>query len=136
MRLFLIRHADAEAGEPDELRRLSRKGREQAEALAKRLAAAGVQADVVLTSPLLRARETGQALAVALGSSNEPNEALAPGATADGVRSAVEGRGQTVIVVGHQPDCGKIAAELGDGIEPPFPPAGMVELQLPAPGTS
>ena len=136
MRLFLIRHADAEAGEPDELRRLSRKGREQAEVLAKRLAAAGVQADVVLTSPLLRARETGQALAVALGSSTEPNEALAPGATADDVRSAVEGRGQTVIVVGHQPDCGKIAAELGDGTEPPFPPAGMVELQLPAPGTS
>jgi phosphohistidine phosphatase len=136
LRLVLIRHADAEAGEPDELRRLSRKGREQAQALGKRLAAAGVQADVVLTSPLLRARETGQAVADALGSSTEPNEALAPGATADGVRSAVEGRGQTVLVVGHQPDCGKVAAELSDGIEPPFPPAGMVELQLPAPGTS
>ena len=136
MRLLLIRHADAEAGEPDELRRLSRKGREQAQALGKRLAAAGVRADAILTSPLLRARETGQALADALGSSTEPSDALAPGATAEGVRTAVEGRGQTVIVVGHQPDCSKIAAELGDGTEPPFPPAGMVELQLPAPGTS
>ena len=136
MRLFLIRHADAEAGEPDELRRLSRTGREQAQALGKRLVEAGVRADAVLTSPLLRARETGQALADALGSSTEPSEALAPGATADGVRAAVEGRGETVIVVCHQPDCGKIAAELDDGAEPPFPPAGMVELQLPAPGTS
>jgi phosphohistidine phosphatase len=136
LRLFLIRHADAEAGEPDELRRLSRKGREQAQALGKRLAAAGVRADAILTSPLLRARETGQALADALGSSSEPSDALAPGATAEGVRTAVEGRGQTVIAVGHQPDCSKIAAELGDGIEPPFPPAGLVELQLPAPGTS
>jgi len=136
LRLFLIRHADAEAGEPDELRRLSRKGREQAQALGKRLAAAGVQADVVLTSPLLRARETGQALADALGSSTEPSDALAPGATAEGVRTAVEGRGQTVIVVGHQPDCSKIAAELSDGTEPPFPPAGVVELQLHPPGTS
>ena len=136
MRLFLIRHADAEAGEPDELRRLSRQGREQAQALGKQLAAAGIRADAVLTSPLLRARETGQALAEALGSSTEPSDELAPGATAEGVRAAVEGRGQTVIVVGHQPDCSKIAAELGDGIEPAFPPAGMVELQLPAPGTS
>jgi phosphohistidine phosphatase len=136
LRLFLIRHADADAGEPDELRRLSRKGREQAQALGKRLAEAGVRADAVVTSPLLRARETGQALADAIGSSTEPSDALAPGATAEGVRSAVEGRGQTVIVVGHQPDCSKIAAELGDGTEPPFPPAGIVELQLPAPGTS
>ena len=51
MRLFLIRHANAETGEPDELRRLSRKGREQAQALGKRLAEAGVRVDVVLTSP-------------------------------------------------------------------------------------
>jgi phosphohistidine phosphatase len=136
LRLFLIRHADAEEGEPDELRRLSRKGREQAQALGKRLAEAGVQADAVVTSPLLRARETGQALADALGSSTDPSDALAPGATAEGVRAAVEGRGQTVIVVGHQPDCSKIAAELGDGTEPPFPPAGIVELQLTPPGTS
>ena len=136
MRLLLIRHADAEAGDPDELRRLSPEGREQARALGKRLAAAGVRADAVLTSPLLRARETGEALADAVVCASEPSDALAPGATAAGVRSAVEGRGETVIVVGHQPDCGQIAAELGDGTEPRFPPAGMVELHLPGPGTS
>jgi len=49
---------------------------------------------------------------------------------------AVAGRGETVIVVGHQPDCGEIAAELGDGTEPRFPPAGRVELHLPGPSTS
>ena len=47
------------------------------------------------------------------------------------MRESVEGRGETVIVIGHQPDCGRIAAELGDGTEPRFPPAGMVELDLP-----
>ena len=136
MRLILIRHADAESGEPDELRRLSPAGRDQARALGKRLAADGVHPDAVLTSPLLRARETGEALADALHSASEPSDALAPGATAAAVRSAVEGRGETVIVVGHQPDCGQIAAELGDGNEPPFPPAGVVELRLPGPSTS
>jgi len=136
LRLFLIRHADAESGEPDELRRLSPEGREQARTLGERLAAEEVRADAILTSPLLRARETGEALGNALASTSEPSNALAPGATAAAVQSAVEGRGDTVIVVGHQPDCGQIAAELGDGTEPRFPPAGMVELRLPGPGTS
>ena len=84
----------------------------------------------ILTSPLLRARETGDALAAALGCTAQPSETLAPGATAAAVEKAVAGRGETVIVVGHQPDCGQIAAALGDGTEPRFPPAGMVELQL------
>jgi phosphohistidine phosphatase len=130
LRLFLVRHAEAESGEPDELRRLSSEGREQAQALGKRLADQGIQPDALLTSPLLRARETGEALAQQLGCTSEPSEALAPGADAATIRSAVEGRGETVIVVGHQPDCSQIAAELGDGTEPRFPPAGMVELRL------
>jgi len=136
VRLFLIRHADAESGEPDELRALSPEGREQARALGKQLAGEGVRPDALLTSPLLRARETGEALADALGCTSEPSEALAPGADAATLRSAVEGRGETVIVVGHQPDCSQIAAEIGDGTEPRFPPAGMVELLLPEPSTS
>jgi len=131
VRLFVIRHADAEAGEPDELRRLSTEGREQARELGMRLAAESVQPDAILTSPLLRARETGEALAAELGVESESSETLAPGATAAGVLAEVEGRGETVLVIGHQPDCGQIAAELGDGAEPRFPPAGIVELQLP-----
>ena len=131
MRLLLIRHAEAAPGEPDEGRRLTPEGRAQAAALGERLAAAGVRPDAVLTSPLLRARETGEAVAQALGCSSEPTEALAPGATADDVRAAVEGRGEKIVVVGHQPDCGRIAAELGDGREPPFPPAGLAEVELP-----
>jgi phosphohistidine phosphatase len=119
MRLFLVRHAEAAPGEPDELRALTPAGHEQARAVGERLAAEGIRADAVLTSPLLRARETGEA-----------SDALAPGASAAAVRAAVAGRGDTVVVVGHQPDCGRIAAELGDGTEPRFPPAGVVELPL------
>jgi phosphohistidine phosphatase len=130
MRLFLIRHAEAAPGEPDELRSLTPTGRLQAQALAERLAGERVRPDAVLTSPLLRARETGDALATRLGCRSEPADALAPGATAVAVRSAVAGRGETVLAVGHQPDCGRIAAELGDGTEPPFPPAGVAVLRL------
>lgn len=131
MRLLLVRHADALPGEPDAMRALSPGGREAARQLGERLRVDGVRPTAILTSPLLRARETGDALAAALDCQAEPNDALAPGATADSVRSAVAGRGETVIVVGHQPDCGRIAAELGDGTEPAFPPAGVAELRLP-----
>jgi phosphohistidine phosphatase len=130
MRLFLVRHAEAAPGEPDELRALTPAGHEQARAVGERLAAEGIRADAVLTSPLLRARETGEAIAAAVGCESEPSDALAPGASAAAVRAAVAGRGDTVVVVGHQPDCGRIAAELGDGTEPRFPPAGVVELPL------
>jgi len=130
VRLYLVRHAEAAPGEPDELRRLTPEGREQAFALGERLKAEGVRPDAVLTSPLLRARETGDALARELDLTSEPHERLAPGADVDDVRAAVEGRGDTVVVVAHQPDCGQIAAALTGGPEPPFPAAGLVVLEL------
>jgi phosphohistidine phosphatase len=85
--------------------------------------------DAILSSPLLRARETADILGTAAGVTAEPDERLAPGATPDGVREAVAGRGQTVVVVGHQPDCGVIAAALGAG-EVAFPPAGHCTIEL------
>lgn len=131
MRVYLVRHAKADSGEPDDLRSLNDKGREQARELGERLARQGVRPDTVLSSPLLRARETANAIAKATGTQAEPDERLAPGATADDLRNAVAGRGETVIVVGHQPDCGHIAAALTGGPEPDFPTAGVFELELP-----
>lgn len=130
MRVYLIRHAKAEDGEPDEQRQLTPEGREQAKVLAERLRADRVQPDAVLTSPLLRARQTAAEVARAMGIEPEADERLAPGATADDLRAAVAGHGATVIAIGHQPDCGRIAAELTGGKEPPFPAAGMVALEL------
>lgn len=130
MRVFLVRHAEAAPGEPDVLRPLTRAGRETARALGDRLAAEGVQADAVLSSPLLRARETAAELGRALGCDPETDERLAPGATANEVRAAVSGRGEDVVVVGHQPDCGLIAAEIAGGPPPRFPPGGMAVLEL------
>jgi phosphohistidine phosphatase len=130
MRLYLVRHAEAAPGEPDELRSLTQEGREQAQALSERLRDEDAAPAVILTSPLLRARETGDELAKALGVESEPDERLAPGADLDSVRAAVEGRGDQVVVVGHQPDCGQIAAALTGGPEPRFPAAGLVVLEL------
>jgi len=130
VRLFLVRHAEAAPGEPDDLRPLTPAGRKTARALGDRLAAQGVKPDSVLSSPLLRARETAAELGRVLGCDPETDERLAPGATAADVRSAVSGRGQAVVVVGHQPDCGLIAAELVGGSPPKFPPGGMTVREL------
>ena len=130
MRLYLVRHAEAAPGEPDELRPLTPVGREQARALGKRLFSEDAVPAVILTSPLLRARETGGEIARSFDVESIPDERLAPGATAEDVREAVEGRGDQVIVVGHQPDCGQIAAELTGGPEPRFPAGGHAVLDL------
>ncbi len=129
MRLYLVRHAQAAPGEPDELRPLTREGREQARALGERLRDEEARPDAVVTSPLLRARETGGELARALEVEAEPDERLSPGASVDDVRAVVEGRGERVVVVGHQPDCSQIAAAL-TGSEPAFPPAGLAVFEL------
>ena len=130
MRLYLVRHAEAAPGEPDELRPLTPQGREQARVLGQRLDADGAHPEAILTSPLLRARETGGELARALQVATEPDDRLAPGATADDLRAAITGRGDEVVVVGHQPDCGRIAAALTGGPEPAFPAGGLFVLEL------
>ena len=127
MRLVLVRHAEAAPGSPDELRSLTPAGQEQARRLGDRLRADGIAPDAILSSPLLRARETARALGFG---DVDAVEALAPGATADDVLTAIEGRGETVLVVGHQPDCSEITAALRGGAEPSFPPAGAQIIDL------
>jgi phosphohistidine phosphatase len=127
-RVYVVRHAKAAPGEPDELRPLTPAGREQARAVGRRLARGRPAA--VLTGPLLRAKETAELIAEAAGIAAEADDRLAPGADATAVRAAVAGRGDVVIVVCHQPDCGRIAVELGGGPEPPFPPAGVHAVDI------
>ena len=134
MQLVLVRHAEAAPGQPDELRPLTPAGREQARLLGARLRDEGVRAGVVLTSPLLRARETGRLIAHELGADVAIAEELAPGATPEAVRRALRdapaGTDEAVVAVGHQPDCSRIAAALTGGPERPFPPAGSVAIRL------
>ena len=130
VQLVIVRHAEAASGEPDELRPLTQQGREAARALGQRLARSGFHPDAILSSPLLRARETAEELARPTPLEPEPDERLAPGATSDDVLAAAEGRGETV-VVGHQPDCSRIAAALAGRQEPAFPPGAMITIELP-----
>ena len=127
MKVVLVRHAEAAPGDPDELRALTAEGHAQARELGERLRSEGIEPDAVLCSPLLRARETAAGLGFG---EPEPRAELGPGATADAVKNVVAGRGETVVVVGHQPDCSLITAALRGGDEPAFPPAGAQIIEL------
>jgi phosphohistidine phosphatase len=127
MRLFLVRHAEAAPGEPDELRPLTAAGRAVARQLGERLA--GEHPDAIVSSPLLRARETAEQIARAAGLTPETDERLAPGATVETLKAAVTNRGETVVAIGHQPDCSAIMLVL-TGREVGFAPGAVEEVQL------
>lgn len=130
MRVFLVRHAHSDPGDPDELRPLSTRGRDEARALAERLAAHSTPPELVLSSPLLRARETADAIAHASSVELRVDDRLAPGATPELFQAALDDADADVVAaVGHQPDCSEIARAL-TGEDPGFPTAGVAELEV------
>jgi phosphohistidine phosphatase len=115
MDLILWRHADAEEGAPDLARKLTAKGRRQAAQIAQWLREHLPMRYDVISSPAVRARETAEALGVAV----ETSPLAAPGAPVASILRAVgwPDRGGTVVLVGHQPDLGLTASFLISGEE-------------------
>ena len=115
MELILWRHADAEEGERDMERKLTGKGRKQAERVGEWLLARLPGRYSVLASPARRARETADAL----GTRYKIAERLAPGAAPGEVLKLCgwPSHKGAVVVVGHQPDLGRVAALLVAGAE-------------------
>jgi phosphohistidine phosphatase len=113
MDLILWRHADAEDGAPDLERRLTKKGRKQAERVAEWLRKRLPEDFELVSSPAARARETAEALDTKM----RIEDTLAPGAsTASFVKVSGWPRGErTVVIVGHQPDLGCALAYLVAG---------------------
>ena len=129
VRVYLCRHAKAADGERDELRELTAKGVGQARALAERLAAAAEPPVLVLSSPLVRARQTADEIARATGAPLVIEPRLAPGAGIDDLRLALAQVDGPVATVGHQPDCSEIAFAV-TGVDPGFSPGAMASLEL------
>jgi phosphohistidine phosphatase len=101
--IWLLRHGDAEDGEgkPDAERDLTGKGERQSVAAGKALKALGVELDVCLTSPKVRAQRTAELVCEGLDCPIEEDDRLA-GGDFDPLELAA-GRGE-VMLVGHEPD--------------------------------
>jgi phosphohistidine phosphatase len=121
MDLYLIRHADAASLEDagvasDEERPLTRKGHAQAQSLAVRFRRRGVTFDAIITSPLLRARQTTDGLVARMGVSppivvfDEIGFEVRPRKICEYLRKL--GEVATVAIIGHQPGLSRFAAWL------------------------
>ncbi len=117
--LWLLRHGEAEphGSRPDADRRLTPRGEAQARAAGSALAALGLEFDLVLTSPRVRARETARLAGEALGVEPADHEALSSGFDADEARALLAGHGEDarVLVVGHEPDLSTAVHDLTGG---------------------
>ena len=118
MDLILWRHCEAEAGEPDLGRRLTPKGQKQAERMAEWLERHLPDTARILVSPADRAQQTAQALPRRFRTLPE----LAPGASTAAVLAAANwpDAREPVLIVGHQPTLGMVAARLLGGADAPW----------------
>jgi phosphohistidine phosphatase len=98
--LWLLRHAEAVDGMPDEDRALTERGVRQATDAGRALRAIGAEIDVCLSSPKVRARQTADLACEVLGVEVETEQRLA-GQPVD-VEDLIAGRGN-VLLVGHDP---------------------------------
>ena len=110
MDLILWRHAEAEDGSPDSARKLTARGREQARRIAAWLNPRLPRRCEVLVSPAVRAQQT----ALALGVPFVTSPAVGTEAAAAAVIAAVDwpARSRAMLIVGHQPTLGRVAATL------------------------
>jgi phosphohistidine phosphatase len=120
LELYLVRHAPAAERGPewpdDEARPLTPDGASKFRKAVDGLAALGVHIDLVLTSPLVRCRQTAGILADGLPGRPRVQalDALAPGGGHAAVISeaARVAKRPRVALVGHEPDIGHLAAKL------------------------
>jgi len=138
LEVYFPRHAHA--GNPDDWtgddaeRPLSQKGRKQAERLGKFLARTGFQPDVIVTSPKVRAQQTAELVATALGARTETDHRLG-GPLDVGVLANVvaDAGGSRVVLVGHDPDFSDLTAELVGAEYMPLKKGTLVRLDATPP---
>ena len=118
MDLILWRHAEAELlrdGLDDSQRSLTPKGERQAQRMAEWLNQRLPESTRILVSPALRTHQT----ALALERRFKTVAALAPGWSADDLLKAARWpeSSEPVLIVGHQPTLGIVAARLVAGVD-------------------
>ena len=118
MTLYLLRHAEAEPHCTDDFsRKLTEKGSKQARKIGCFMKEQCLRPDLILTSPVVRARETAEIVAKLLGKIDltevpwaacgmNPERALA--------EIGSYAKFKSILLVGHEPDFSTLAATLLD----------------------
>ena len=134
--LYIMRHGIAVMRSPttvmdDAKRPLTPEGKEKMRTIAAGLVRAGMVVDWIVSSPLVRAVETAEIVGESLDSKPPLDfcDALRPGGQPEALISFLAKRSnrRRVLVVGHEPDLGELAARLigaGRNANMPFKKGG------------
>jgi phosphohistidine phosphatase len=119
MIIHLIRHAEAVERTPelsDEIRFLTPRGRKRFRRIGSCLKKAGIEPDVIFTSPLVRAVQTAEILAQALKFKGDlvATPLLAHGFRTEELDKLIQSfpRAKELVLVGHEPELGTVASTL------------------------
>ncbi len=119
MKLYFVRHGMAEAGNgiDDFERALTKEGVEQMQTSAKVMAKLKIKPAHIYTSPRVRARQTADIMAEALGVQVEVREEVGYEFNVQAVESLIDGLsdGDDVMFVGHEPSFSETVSELIGG---------------------
>jgi phosphohistidine phosphatase len=141
MRVYFLRHGKAEnrmdwRGD-DGARPLTAEGEKELRREASVLRAMDLELDVIVTSPLARARRTAEIVADELGLSGRLAEdtRLAHGFNVRRLEQllAAHGPAQSVMVVGHEPDFSATVSELIGGGDVVLKKGGLARVDVTAP---
>jgi len=142
MKLYLLRHGiavDHIGGEisSDRQRPLTKEGQKETNQIACALAKIGVKADLIVSSPLVRAKQTAEIVKdiLAKGTELQITESLAPGSTASDLYQFLKPFNQLeeIFLVGHEPDMSRLAGTLlwaGPELNIPFKKAGVCRIDI------
>src|SRR5688572_8937065 len=115
MEIYIVRHGDAlDRDDPavtsDAMRPLTERGRTEVAAMAAVMERLGVKPELVLTSTLVRARQTAEIITDALGPRGGPtvSDELVYGGSLAAVLNDIlaHGRPAQVVLAGHMPSVG------------------------------
>ena len=138
MELYFLRHGIAAdvgpEGSGDAGRPLTSKGIERVKEEARGLRRLDVRPDMLLASPLVRARQTAEIVRHALGLEARIVDALAPGCDIARLRELLgEYRSaERVMLVGHEPDFSELVGALSGGSRIQLKKGGLARVDLEA----
>lgn len=122
MNIYLVRHAIAESisatkANGDSERSLTEDGFNQASMMSTALRKLDKSLDMVLSSPYKRALQTAEFFAKSNSIEVSKSNKLAPGVSIDSLLTEIESIGDAsdLMLVGHEPDMGEIAAKILGG---------------------
>lgn len=144
MEIYIVRHGDAvDRNDPritsDEMRPLTDAGRAEVALMAGLLDKLGVKPELLLSSPLVRARQTAEIIAGRLGPKRGAtvSDELAPGGSLAAVLNDIlsHGRPAQTLLTAHMPGVGELVGWLVWNQRVcvvPFRTAGVCRVDLPA----